>query len=76
MSKTALKQFLAAPEQDYTRRLLKAIPQESKKAAAGGKLLVDMQGITCAFTVKKSWQGLFKRKISTLKAVDNVSNTV
>jgi ABC-type microcin C transport system duplicated ATPase subunit YejF len=63
----------AAPKQDYTRKLLRAIPQESKKTAGGGKVLVEMQDITCAFTVKKSWQGLFKRKISTLKAVDNVS---
>ena len=62
------------PRQDYTRKLLRAIPQESKKPAAGGKVLAAMQDITCAFTVKKTWQGLFKpRKISKFKAVDEVS---
>jgi ABC-type microcin C transport system duplicated ATPase subunit YejF len=65
--------IFAAPKQDYTRKLLKAIPQESKTPAAGGKVLVEMQGITCAFTVKKSWQGLCKRKIISFKAVDEVS---
>ncbi|CAK8712220.1 Glutathione import ATP-binding protein GsiA [Candidatus Electronema halotolerans] len=66
--------IFAAPKQDYTRKLLRAIPQESKTPAAGGKVLVDMQEITCAFTVKKTWQGLFKRrKISRFKAVDEVS---
>ena len=66
--------IFAAPEQDYTRKLLRAIPQESKKPAAGGKVLAAMQDITCAFTVKKTWQGLFKpRKISKFKAVDEVS---
>lgn len=66
----------AAPQQDYTRKLLKAIPQESKTAAVTGRPLVLMQDINCAFTVKKSWDGVFKRKITKLKAVDNVSLTI
>jgi microcin C transport system ATP-binding protein len=65
-----------APQQDYTRKLLQSIPQERKTTAVPGKPLVLMQDITCAFTVKKTWQGFLKQKISTLKAVDKISLTV
>jgi ABC-type microcin C transport system duplicated ATPase subunit YejF len=69
----ATEAIFAAPQEDYTRRLLKSVPQERKVPVAGGRTLVSIERLNCAFTVKKSWQGLFKRKISQFKAVDEVS---
>jgi microcin C transport system ATP-binding protein len=65
--------IFAAPKEDYTRRLLAAIPQERKQPVTGGGPLVSIERLRCAFTVKKAWKGLFKREISQFKAVDEVS---
>ncbi|WP_417915010.1 ABC transporter ATP-binding protein [Candidatus Electronema sp. JM] len=77
----------AAPKQDYTRRLLAAIPQERnrllaaipqerKTPVAGGGPLISIEQLTCAFTVKEAGQSLFRKKVSQFKAVDGISLTV
>ena len=69
--------IFAAPQEDYTRKLLAAIPQERKVPVAGGSPLLTIERLTCAFTVKEAGQtGLFKRKTSQFKAVDDISLTV
>ena len=66
------KALFANPVKTYTRRLLNAVPSAGHIPKSGGSVLLEMQGITCSFTLKSSWQGLFKRKKSMVKAVDNV----
>jgi ABC-type microcin C transport system duplicated ATPase subunit YejF len=67
--------LFAAPEEEYTRHLLDAVPSASHTPSRGGDPLVVMRGVSCEFTLKTSWQGL-KRKKSVLRAVDNVDLTV
>ncbi|XCN71321.1 MAG: dipeptide ABC transporter ATP-binding protein [Candidatus Electrothrix aestuarii] len=69
------------PQQDYTRKLLNAIPNLHHQPAAQGRPLVHLQNIDCEFVVRRSWEGFFKerrfkRKKTVLKAVDNVELTV
>ncbi|WP_417911323.1 ABC transporter ATP-binding protein [Candidatus Electronema sp. PJ] len=67
--------LFAAPKEDYTRRLLNAIPQERKIPTVGGRVLAKLEGITCGFALK-SGGGFFRRKTTVLKAVDDVSLTI
>jgi ABC-type microcin C transport system duplicated ATPase subunit YejF len=69
------------PQQDYTRKLLNAIPNLHHQPATQGRPLVHLQNIDCEFVVRRSWEGFFKerrfkRKKTVLKAVDNVELTV
>jgi len=64
--------LFADPAREYTRRLLNAVPSAGHTPKSGAGVLVEMQGITCTFTLKSSWQGMFKKKKSVVKAVDNV----
>ena len=68
--------IFAAPKEDYTSRLLAAIPQERKVPLKGGRTLVSIEGLTCAFPVKQAGQGLFRQSTKSLKAVDEVSLTI
>ena len=72
----ATEAVFAAPKEDYTRRLLAAIPQERKTPVAGGGPLISIEQLTCAFTVKEAGQCLFRRKTSQFKAVNGISLTV
>ncbi|CAK8711335.1 nickel import ATP-binding protein NikD [Candidatus Electrothrix laxa] len=69
------------PQQDYTRKLLNAIPRFHHQPAALGRPLVRLQDIKCEFVTGRSWEGFFKertfkRKKTVFKAVDNVDLTV
>ncbi|MCI5166723.1 MAG: ABC transporter ATP-binding protein, partial [Candidatus Electrothrix sp. GM3_4] len=69
------------PQQDYTRKLLNAIPRFHHQPAALGRPLVTLQNITCEFVTGMSWEGFFKerkfkRKKTVFRAVDNVDLTV
>jgi ABC-type microcin C transport system duplicated ATPase subunit YejF len=69
------------PQQDYTRKLLNAIPSFHHRPAAPGRPLVMLQDIRCEFVVGRSWEGFFKekrfkRKKTVVRAVDNVDLTV
>jgi ABC-type microcin C transport system duplicated ATPase subunit YejF len=68
--------IFSAPQQDYTRKLLAAVPQASKTPAPGGKTLVSIERLTCSFTVQKTWAGLFKRNSTLLKAVDDINLSI
>lgn len=69
------------PQQDYTRKLLNAIPRVHHQPAALGRPLVQLQDINCEFVVSRSWEGFFtgktyKRKKTVVRAVDHVDLTV
>ncbi|WP_446009355.1 ABC transporter ATP-binding protein [Candidatus Electrothrix sp.] len=69
------------PQQDYTKKLLNAIPRFHHQPAAQGRPLVQLQDINCEFVVKRSWEGFFsekrfKRKKTVVRAVDKVDLTV
>lgn len=64
-----------SPQQDYTRNLINAVPKGKHTPVPGCRPLISMQGITCAFLLKTSWQG-FKRIKTMIKAVDNISITI
>ncbi len=69
------------PQQDYTCKLLNAIPSFHHQPAALGRPLVRLKDINCEFVVSRSWEGFFtekrfKRKKTVFKAVDNVDLTV
>ncbi len=61
------------PQEEYTRHLLAAVPQGTQATRAGGPKLIELQNITCTFAMKSEWTGLFRRKKSVIKAVDQVS---
>jgi ABC-type microcin C transport system duplicated ATPase subunit YejF len=69
------------PQQDYTRKLLNAIPRFHHQPAALGRPLVTLKDIKCEFVTSISWEGFFKekkfkRKKTVFRAVDNVDLTV
>ncbi|CAK8719182.1 nickel import ATP-binding protein NikD [Candidatus Electrothrix aarhusensis] len=69
------------PQQDYTRKLLNAIPRFHHQPAALGRPLVTLKDIKCEFVTSMSWEGFFKekkfkRKKTVFRAVDNVDLTV
>ena len=69
------------PQQDYTRKLLNAIPRFHHQPAPPGRPLVKLQDIKCEFVTGMSWEGFFKekkfkRKKTVFRAVDNVDLTV
>ncbi|MCI5138486.1 MAG: ABC transporter ATP-binding protein, partial [Candidatus Electrothrix sp. AR1] len=69
------------PQQDYTRKLLDAIPRFHHQPATPGRPLVTLKDIKCEFVVSRSWEGFFKekkfkRKKTVVKAVDNIDLTV
>jgi len=68
--------LFSSPKNSYTRHLLSAIPQARRVVSTGDVPLVTLGNIYCEFVLKSSWQGLFKRSKSIVKAVDNVSLTI
>jgi ABC-type microcin C transport system duplicated ATPase subunit YejF len=68
--------IFSAPQQDYTRKLLAAVPQAIKTPAPGGQTLVNIEHLTCSFTVQKAWQGFFKRNSTLFKAVDDINLSI
>ncbi len=69
------RDLFISPQQEYTRNLINAVPKGMHTPVPGCRPLISMQGITCEFLLKTSWQG-FKRKKTTVKAVDNISITI
>ena len=68
--------LLDNPQHPYTIHLLQSIPQGSPEEKQGRKPLLRLEGLDCHFHFKDGWSGFLKRKIKTIKAVDNVSLTI
>jgi microcin C transport system ATP-binding protein len=69
-------ELLAKPQHPYTIHLLQSIPHGNPVAKQGKAPLLTINHLDCHFHLKDGWSGFLKRKIKTIKAVDDVSLTV
>jgi len=70
------QELLDQPQHPYTRHLLQSIPHGSREENRGQKPLLSLEGLNCHFHLKEGWSGFLRRKIRTIKAVDEVSLTI
>jgi microcin C transport system ATP-binding protein len=70
------RELLENPSHPYTIHLLQSIPHGNPVAKQGLKPLLTIDHLACHFYLNDGWSGLFKRKIRTIKAVDDVSLTI
>ncbi|XOF33130.1 MAG: ABC transporter ATP-binding protein [Candidatus Electrothrix sp. YB6] len=63
------------PQEDYTCKLLNAVPKDVHTPREQDSPLVEMENICCEFVVSRSWQG-WKRTKNVVRAVDHVDITV
>jgi microcin C transport system ATP-binding protein len=70
------RELLNNPRHPYTIHLLQSIPQGNPVVKQGLKPLLTIDHLACHFYLNDGWSGLFKRKIKTIKAVDDVSLTI
>ncbi|MBU0663265.1 MAG: ABC transporter ATP-binding protein [Proteobacteria bacterium] len=70
------KGLLDKPQHPYTIHLLQSIPQGSPEEKHGQPPLLSLKGLDCHFHLKDGWSSFLKRKIKTIKAVDDVSLTL
>ncbi len=67
------KAIFAAPSHPYTRCLMSAIPASGRGAPPLGPLLLATKNLSCHFQMYSGWVHPFKRRKTTIKAVDAVS---
>jgi len=70
------RELLMAPQHPYTIHLLQSIPHGNPVAKQGLKPLLSVNNLDCHFHLKDGWSGFMKRKIKTIKAVNDVSLTI
>jgi microcin C transport system ATP-binding protein len=68
--------LLARPQHPYTIHLLQSIPQGCPAEKQGQKPLLTIDHLGCIFHLNDGWSGFLRRKIKTIKAVDDVSLTI
>jgi ABC-type microcin C transport system duplicated ATPase subunit YejF len=66
-------EIFSQPQQDYTRHLLAAVPHGVQATRPGGPKLIELQDVSCSFTMKSEWSGFFNRSKRVIKAVDQVN---
>jgi len=64
------------PKNDYTRKLLEAIPHGSAVAKPSGKALLVSEQLRCSFRLPDGWKFPLRRKYLEIKAVDNIDLTI
>ena len=60
------------PQKEYTRHLLAAVPRGVQQPRPGGPPLLELQDLSCRFTVGRAWQGV-RRKPILFTAVSKVN---
>jgi microcin C transport system ATP-binding protein len=70
------QRLLTNPRHPYTAHLLQSIPQGSPAPKITSRPLLTVENLGCHFQLKDGWSGFLKRKIKTIKAVDEVSLTI
>ncbi len=61
------------PAEDYTRHLMAAVPEEAHPKKDEGAVILQTHHLHCHFQIPVGWQGIFRRRIKTIRAVDDVS---
>lgn len=67
------KEIFTAPSHPYTRSLMSAIPENSRASSPQGPILLTTKNLSCHFQMYGGWVHPFKRRKTTIKAVDEVS---
>ncbi|GBE11826.1 MAG TPA: ABC transporter ATP-binding protein [Desulfobacteraceae bacterium] len=62
-----------APRHPYTKHLLDSVPSGTPLPCKDGPDLITLSHLRCEFVLKSAGNGLFKRKKTVIKAVDDVS---
>lgn len=70
------KNIFDTPTDPYTIHLMSSIPQGSSAKKADSDVLLEIKDLNCHFHLKSGWVSPFKRKIKTIKAVDQVSLSI
>ena len=72
----ATQDILANPQHPYTIHLLQSIPQGRPVEKKEQQPLLTIDHLDCHFQLKDGWSGFLKRRMKTIKAVDDVSLTI
>ncbi|MDY0391742.1 MAG: dipeptide ABC transporter ATP-binding protein [Desulfobulbus oligotrophicus] len=72
----AIETIFSAPSKKYTRHLLAAVPTGIQQTRTGGHKLIEINTLSCSFTIKSPWTSLWSRSGQVRKAVDEVSLTL
>ncbi|KAF0188328.1 MAG: ABC-type uncharacterized transport system duplicated ATPase [Desulfobulbaceae bacterium] len=70
------RELLKNPQHPYTIHLLQSIPHGNPVVKQGLKPLLTIENLACHFHLNDGWSGFLKRRIKTIKAVDDVSLTI
>jgi len=70
------EQIFSHPSDPYTIHLMSSIPHDSPEKKESKELLLDITGLNCHFHLKTGWISPFKRRIKTIKAVDDISLSI
>ena len=70
------RDILTNPRHPYTIHLLQSIPHGNPAEKQRQKPLLTIGHLGCHFHLNDGWSGFLKRKIKTIKAVDDVSLTL
>ena len=70
------ERILTAPQKEYTRHLLAAMPKDRQTPRQGGAPLLQLQQVSCSFPLKSQWHGFLRRKVRSYKAVDTVNLSI
>lgn len=68
--------ILNSPQHPYTIHLLQSIPQGRPDIKKKQPSLLTIEGLHCHFRLKEGWNGFLRRKIKTIKAVDDVTLSI
>ncbi len=68
--------LFSKPQHNYTKHLLRSVPQGTTTAKDASPLLLEIQDLTCHFELKSEWISPFKRKKKIVQAVHEVNLTI
>ena len=74
IERAPVETFFHNPQQDYSRRLIEALPDLSRfRDEVSGHSLLELQGVKVHFPIRK---GVLQRAVDYIRAVDGVSLTI
>ena len=73
VEKGATPELFESPQNDYTRRLLNAIPSPKINKKSNAAPYIETKDLTCLFRIPQGFVHPFKRRYTLINAVDNLS---